>query len=253
MDHEWSDELRMLRARAYGPAADILDDPAALARLRELEGRAQTPNPAATDAGPAPAAMDADPAAATAATDPAPGLTATDAAPVVAASVSGASATTAVATEDKPGRRRRRIWPWLAAVGGAGLVVGAVLATAIPVLPGNRVAVLATASEAEWNSDLFGPMQDGSVVFEDFRDLTVVEVRNAWGQPESDRSTTCVFVYSDQGMMLTMGCAGEGFPPTASFTVTATASEELRAEFPEGTSLRFVIDESEASVYARRP
>jgi hypothetical protein len=253
MDHEWSDELRMLRARAYGPAADILDDPDALARLRELEDRAQTPTPASTaaDAVPEPVATDADPVPA--ATDPAPGHAATEAAPVAAASVPEASATTAVATGDEPERRPRRIWPWLAAVGGAGLVLGAVLATVIPALPGNRVAVLATASEAEWNSDLFGPMQDGSVVFEDFRDLTVVEVRNAWGQPEEDRSTRCVFVYSDQGMMLTMGCAGQGFPPTASFTVTATASEELRAEFPEGTSLRFVIDESEASVYARRP
>lgn len=31
-------ELARLRRRAYGPAADIADDPAALARLRELEG-----------------------------------------------------------------------------------------------------------------------------------------------------------------------------------------------------------------------
>ena len=182
MDHEWSDELRMLRARAYGPAADILDDPAAVARLRELESRAQTPDPAATDTDPAPAATRADPVHT--ATGPAPGPAAGDAAPVTAASVPEASTTTAVATGDEPARRPRRIWPWLAAVGAAGLIVGAVLATAIPALPGDRVAVLATASEAEWNSDLFGPMQDGSVVFEDFRDLTVVEVRNAWGQPE---------------------------------------------------------------------
>ena len=36
MDDDWSHELRMLRARAYGPAADILDDPDALARLLSL-------------------------------------------------------------------------------------------------------------------------------------------------------------------------------------------------------------------------
>ena len=97
MDHEWSDELRMLRARAYGPAADILDDPDALARLRELEDRAQTPTPASTaaDAVPEPVATDADPVPA--ATDPAPGHAATEAAPVAAASVPEASATTAVA------------------------------------------------------------------------------------------------------------------------------------------------------------
>ena len=35
-----ADELRMLRARAYGPDADIHDDAAALDRLRELEERA---------------------------------------------------------------------------------------------------------------------------------------------------------------------------------------------------------------------
>lgn len=37
MTPEDEQELRRLRERAYGPAADILDDPAALERLRELE------------------------------------------------------------------------------------------------------------------------------------------------------------------------------------------------------------------------
>src|SRR5688500_17890356 len=40
MDDHPVDELRMLRERAYGPDADIGLDPAALARLNELEGRA---------------------------------------------------------------------------------------------------------------------------------------------------------------------------------------------------------------------
>src|SRR3954451_4697205 len=48
-DHEMDaverDELRALRARAYGPAADIHDDPAALRRLQELEPRASAPAP----------------------------------------------------------------------------------------------------------------------------------------------------------------------------------------------------------------
>ena len=35
------DELRLLRARAYGPDADILDDPEAMRRLRELEEQAR--------------------------------------------------------------------------------------------------------------------------------------------------------------------------------------------------------------------
>ena len=35
------DELATLRERAYGPGADILDDPDALARLHELEAEAK--------------------------------------------------------------------------------------------------------------------------------------------------------------------------------------------------------------------
>lgn len=37
MDAALADELRALRARAYGPDADIADDPQAVTRLRELE------------------------------------------------------------------------------------------------------------------------------------------------------------------------------------------------------------------------
>ena len=37
MDTDIREELRLLRARAFGPAADIDRDPAALHRLRELE------------------------------------------------------------------------------------------------------------------------------------------------------------------------------------------------------------------------
>ncbi|WP_251454564.1 hypothetical protein [Microbacterium sp. Marseille-Q6648] len=48
------DELRMLRARAYGPNADIHDDEAALARLHELEDEARLmARPRMTDARPA--------------------------------------------------------------------------------------------------------------------------------------------------------------------------------------------------------
>lgn len=48
-------ELRELRLRAYGPDADIESDPAALARLRELEGMRRAA-PGASSPGAAPAA-----------------------------------------------------------------------------------------------------------------------------------------------------------------------------------------------------
>lgn len=57
------DELRTLRERAYGPAADIHDDPVALARLHELENAGRAADGAVTSASPAPAssATDASP------------------------------------------------------------------------------------------------------------------------------------------------------------------------------------------------
>lgn len=62
------DELRALRERAYGPDADIHDDPVALARLQELQiqdqaaraaARAAVPSSRAAGAGPADDASDA--------------------------------------------------------------------------------------------------------------------------------------------------------------------------------------------------
>ena len=39
MDDDVREELRLLRARAYGPQADIADDPVAVSRLRDLDPR----------------------------------------------------------------------------------------------------------------------------------------------------------------------------------------------------------------------
>src|SRR5690606_7508521 len=52
MDTERVDELDVLRARAYGPAADIDDDPAAIRRLEELEARRTPRAPILDDAKP---------------------------------------------------------------------------------------------------------------------------------------------------------------------------------------------------------
>jgi hypothetical protein len=51
------DELRALRERAYGRDADIQDDPAALARLRELEAQVSSATPIVPAGSAAPAAV----------------------------------------------------------------------------------------------------------------------------------------------------------------------------------------------------
>ena len=55
MDDETLIELRALRARAYGPDADIDADPAARARLAELESSARAATSASEPARPTPA------------------------------------------------------------------------------------------------------------------------------------------------------------------------------------------------------
>ena len=123
MDDAARDELSALRRRAYGPAADITEDPAALARLAELEDLARPAPPAsAASAAPAASAGSAAPADSAA---PA-GAVATELETVampVAASVAAAPVAAAL-----PAPRPRRRWTFAFAAAAA---VAAIAAAAI--------------------------------------------------------------------------------------------------------------------------
>ncbi len=271
------DELRTLRERAYGPGADILDDAAALARLHELEAAqrvAEAPRPPVTHAAgplldaasrPGPVAA-ADPATDVAAdpqtnpaTDPVPGAESLGGAPspVTAAPADGGADATASA--DRPARSSRRTaWLWVGSVVAA-LIVGAGLSAATSSVAGGRVAVLAEDEPSAWPTNLFGDVQEGSQIFEPFHGVRTLVVQNAWGGP--DTGLSCVFVVREEGeaepasntAILTTGCGGAGFAPTASFEVTDASPPELRDRFPVGTGVRIVIEGDEAHVFARTP
>lgn len=261
MDDQHAAELRMLRERAYGPSADIHDDPIALARLRELEEAsvAQAAARAAEDAalrypGTAVVAEDEAP-------DPAPGpAEATDPEP---------DADVGLAADPEPGSDqdqaphavpaklgRRRSWLWAASLVVAGLA-GAGAAVAVAETHPGRVAVLAQAPDSEWPSEFFGDQpQSGSRVFEGFLGLSVVIVPDAWG---AIAAPECLFVLQAEGpspgsgSILSTGCAAGEFDMTASFAVTSSMPEQLREQYPVGTALEFIVEGAEVFVFAKTP
>ncbi|MFD4958110.1 hypothetical protein [Microbacterium sp. NPDC058389] len=270
------DELRALRARAYGPDADIQDDPGALARLQELEARNAVtvavmgepeqdavasasavawPLPVPDD-GPAPA--------------PGPATAATAATTVGAAAGAFASSHGGTAPEDAdpeddgipdPAGGPRRSWwrrhiplLWAASVVAA-LVLGAGLTLWTQSLDAGHIAVLHEDADADWPTEVWGGPTTGSLAFESFHGLFVLSQPQP-GRTEAQPETPCIIVYSEMNGNITYasGTCGAGpFPATATFIVDRSAPAGLRDAFAEGTALQFVLDDTEVHVYAKAP
>jgi hypothetical protein len=259
IDHD--EELRSLRERAYGPGADIHDDPVALARLNELEAAAER-EPAVERAGAAPR-DDAD-AGPTPSEDPEAEASVPPVPSAPDADQPEAADREAAEPQAGRGRRltRRVAWLWAGSVVLA-LFVGAALALAMASWSGERAAVLAETDISDWPELSFGEPEEGSRIFEDYLGLTPVIVPNALGSDNQQR-VPCMFVVilSDYdggdppgtaATTVTAGCASGAFPPVASFTVTDASPESLREQLPVGTSVRFTIEGDEAHVAVRRP
>jgi hypothetical protein len=292
------DELRALRERAYGPSADIHDDPVALARLRELEAQAaaargggERPIPAVAEPDDG-ATADASARAATAdqvATPSHP--TMTDAAPAVIRNAPGTAgsdwapaplapasadpepAVTADGTAAPPdgpvylppddagapaGEEQPRRWwwrripmLWAGAAAAAALLVGVGLTLAVQALDSGKVATLQVDEQAEFPEAFFGAAPAGALMFEDFHGLSVLSFR----QSDSGGVQTCLYVLTaaDGTGFGAASCGAGSFPATASLSVGSLSPRDLRAEFPPGTALQFVLDDSMVHVYARAP
>jgi hypothetical protein len=257
------DELRLLRERAYGPGADIHDDPVALARLRELEEAG-----ARTDAAPSEPAGSEPPFSEPTSPDPASPEPAASAAaeadePVEVEPADPGGIPPDLAEADPPARRapisRRLAWLWAASVVVA-LVVGAAITMATSSLGGNRVARLAETDVSEWPTETFGDPLEGARVFEAFDGIRVLVVPNLWGTPAA--AITCIFVVRAEedeesaqqpGEILTTGCGGGAFAPAASFAVTEESPDPLREHYAVGTGVRVVVEGDEAHVFVRTP
>ncbi|GAA5195676.1 hypothetical protein [Microbacterium jejuense] len=285
------DELRALRARAYGPDADIADDPAALARLVELEDleraayavdpsaspvgaepvdavgpilRADSapsgPAPSAPEyAGPepappepvAPAAVAAGLGARPATMPPLDGAPGTDAPAVAPAPEDG------VPDPASPARRpwwRRVPVLWAASVVAA-LLVGAGLAAWMQSIDSGHVAVLSVDPDGEWPTEMWGAQTEGSRIFTPFHGMSVLAQTQDTGVTGQD-PVPCLTVFSgtDGNIYYGGGACGAGpFPASASLVVGRQAPKELRDAFGEGAALQFVLIGDEVHVYAKGP
>lgn len=247
-----ADELATLRSRAYGPRADIDDDPAALARLRELEGmqrRGRTVTHDAPQTVPAPAAVGSAAPAPHADTD------AFDTEEEPGAD-RDAGADGSASDAPHPPRPIARGWmiAWAASILVVAVTVGAVvfgLASIRPVDPSSGAAQVdtLTPSEAtldgmEWIKRWYGT--DESVRGWIYDGLAVVRTPMGMFGAGSDCLTVVpVDAYSSADESISgpifSGCAAGSFPATVEFVIDAEMPEELRERFGEGTALSFVL------------
>ena len=272
-DDQLIDELRMLRARAYGPDPDIHEDPSALSRLQDLERLARGPE--VEELPPEPPLSTVPEVAAVAA--PLPELPEAQVEPEPVLSTESADEDTADAAEnpvEEPARprkwtKKRIAVTWLASLGVAVLVTATVtgfVSRRIQADP-REIAVLGVDPYAVWPS-FFGNYTDdgerepglpeGGMAFQSFHGLAAFRMSQRMYVSGDDQ--TCLTIVdsakidndsSSYSGAYFGGCAAGAFPATAEVLITKDLPdipEELLEAFPEGTALQFVLDGDEVVV-----
>lgn len=258
-----ADELRALQRRAYGPTADIHVDPAALERLRELEGQRRELQPESVSEGDdeqldSARSADAEPAPPE---EPQPDPEPTESEPADA----GAPPT------------RRRVRPRMrrsTALIAIGLVAILLLTYASVVLvqrvqtdplQAGAAQVARLAADPSYDvPPLFSggdPTQSAPQAYQEFYGLRPV-VSDSLGNRASNDECILVFpadaVSESEERAFTGpafgGCGAGAFPASVTFGVTSELPDELLDAFPHGSALQFVVDErnNEVVVFSDR-
>jgi hypothetical protein len=239
------EELGALRARAYGPLADIHEDAAALARLRELEAGTSDEVGETSNAQTAHPLLESPVSGGSTSANP-------DHAWAKSGSGFSASSSPVVAVESPVWWRRRIPVLWTA----AGVLAGVALGMGVMLLgqpaPTGRVAVLHGDPDAVWPNDMFGARPEDGQRYNEFHGLTVVTYEQSTGDGGS-RSCLAVLTTPDGTGYAAGGCGAGPFPATVPLQVTSLFPQTTRDEFPEGTSLQFVQDGAQVRVYAASP
>ncbi|MBG6054584.1 hypothetical protein IWX81_000974 [Salinibacterium sp. CAN_S4] len=250
------EELRILRARAYGPGADIHADPLALDRLQQLEGAGREST----------SVLDAD--------KPELGL---DPLPVESPEViqpdvdhrelqRARLASLMGSVVAYLGSVRRSTWLIVAGI----LVVASILATALTIVQRVQTDPLQTgATQVARLSvdpgfeipDVFGVPAGSEQLGQAFQDLHGLRtVVNPTGFSGFESTDDCIVIYAPlerggfSGLFFS-GCAAEEFPAMAQFRSNVDGfPAELREAFPDSTGLQFVYDRenNEVVVFASR-
>ena len=256
-------ELRALRARAYGPDADILRDPVAYDRLQELEEQLRSEQRAperSGGVGDAPPATPVDGEGATSSASTAPSTDGTE------------SSSAAAPSSDDRGSRSGERAPWspltrvppLARVfWGASVLAAAALAgsvtwgfASIPVISEGSGARQIAALDAVQSVDLppfSGDPETPSTAFQ-FAGYTLMTVVNSTDDIDSE----CLVAFSSENVdeesgfpngPTYYGCGAGAFPPAASVPIHAGSPAEARERFGEGAALQFVLQDDRVGVF----
>jgi hypothetical protein len=279
------EELRTLRARAYGPHPDIADDPAAVRRLDELEGLRAAQRAEMMSTAPAtPAGAEAAQVDQWMPDELAPGLAALDAlfpptpgppehpasaelTPAPEQPEHPVSAEEPTAPQQPAGPRRyRRRTLWIVAATAAALAAGITYAVVsfAPVSASSgapQISTLAPSNAIEVPMGFIGALED-SPAFE-FHGLTLFLGSGGYSAPSAQDSVCLMAVSSDQipatedfsadswsvDGFIYSGCQVGVFPGTIEIPLRADAPAELREAFPDGTALQFVLDGDRVGVF----
>lgn len=248
MDDDVRQELRRLRARAYGPDADITGDPVAAARLAALEELERQERLAPAP----PPPPGAEPAASSAEDDGAEDDRADD---------------DGDPREHRPlVRSRRTLWVWaisLAAVTALASAATALSLTFVPVptsVGAPQVGTLEPDPDAETPA-VFGQRTGAERAFKDFYGVTAFA---GYAQVDAtENRSPCVYLLetrevSEQeargvsGNFVYGGCGAGIFPATVEFVVAEGMPDAFVERFPIGTSVQFVFDGENVGVFADR-
>ena len=270
MDADATAELRSLRARAYGPDADIDDDPEALRRLGELEELRRRAEAAHTapEVGRTTGGVE-DVAAETRQEVPA-GPESTEPEDETGAAADGAP----TVGDDGPSPatlpiiRRPRVWipaVWVASLVVVAVLVGAwTLITTLTVFTpisrdgaGRQVAVLHVDPDFE-SPPIFGQGEVGQIGFHDFHGLTAIATNGSWMGGPADGDARCLFLLRTDAIdadadsfngPIFNDCTAGSFPATIEVGVSGQLPAEIRERFPAGSALQFVLDGDRVGVF----
>lgn len=253
MNADDAGELARLRARAYGPHADISDDPDAVARLAELEGLDRRSRLVAND--PSPRSHEGAPPIGT--QDPSAPRTGMD-------SDGSAGDARPRGRWSVPIRSRRVFSAWALTIAVAAGASSAVTAAGMDIVPVSRsagVPQIATLAPDEGRAlpGAFGPVSSEARAYPDFYGMTAFVSYAQFG-PEGERNA-CIFLVPtatldelEQGGYSAgfseSGCGAGVFPATLQFVVNSLEPAEFVARFPPGSSVQFVFDGENLGVFS---
>lgn len=251
MNEDAAAELQALRARAYGPDADILRDPVAYDRLQELEAQLRTEQ-REPERSEGLAAAPSEASAAASPDDP-------------------ESAGTAVPGSDEPASESgaRAAWSplsrvpplahafWFLSVAAAATLAASVTwgLASIPVISEGSGArqIAALDPDPSTAAPSFGDPATPSLGFQ-FAGYTLVTAVNSSDGVESE----CLVVFRTEDVdeesgfpngPTYYGCGAGAFPPTASVQIHAGSPAEARERFGEGAAVQFVLDGDRVGVF----